>query len=317
MKNGLILVILIFVLNPSGTFAQNDLKNTDKISSDGFKVAEQILDTPNINPSQKLPIETPYAVPQKWGFIKNVPSDLWQMAKFPFRQKNWINLSVVAGSSALLVWQDQCLLNDAKELGKRLRINPDVQYKVAFKVGTTKILKLPRNVNTAFYQLGEGGTSMLMAGALFAYGKIKHDNRSIQTASDLAETFISMGVATQLVKRAFGRQSPFMSTQSGGRWLPFPSFSNYQKHTPQYDAFPSGHLATLMASVTVLTKNYPEKKWIKPVGYTLMTCTAFAMMNTDVHWAGDYPLALALGYISGKITTDRHKKKNMINHNLL
>jgi hypothetical protein len=33
------------------------------------------------------------------------------------------------------------------------------------------------------------------------------------------------------------------------------------------------------------------------------------MMNTEVHWAGDYPLALAIGYLSGKITTWRHKKQ--------
>jgi hypothetical protein len=38
----------------------------------------------------------------------------------------------------------------------------------------------------------------------------------------------------------------------------------------------------------------------------------FCHGNTDVHWVGDYPLALALGYISGKITVSRHKKK-MIN----
>ncbi len=259
MKNGIILMIFIFMLNSFYTYAQKDSLQTETLHSDSFKIAEQIVDTLAENNFKRLPFVGTYAVPQKWGFIKNVPMDLWQMAKDPFKKKNWLNLSIVAGSSALLIWQDQCLLNGAKEWGRKLHINPDVQYKVAFKVGTTKILKLPKNINTAFYQLGEGGTSMLMAGALLAYGKIKHDNRSIQTASDLAETFISMGVATQLVKRAFGRQSPFMSTQSGGRWLPFPSFSNYQKHTPQYDAFPSGHLATLMASVTVLTQNYPEK----------------------------------------------------------
>jgi hypothetical protein len=39
-----------------------------------------------------------------------------------------------------------------------------------------------------------------------------------------------------------------------------------------------------------------------------MTLSGFAMMNTDVHWAGDYPLAPALGYISAKITTARHQK---------
>jgi len=29
-----------------------------------------------------------------------------------------------------------------------------------------------------------------------------------------------------------------------------------------------------------------------------------------VHWAGDYPLALAIGYLNAKIITARHKKIN-------
>jgi hypothetical protein len=43
-----------------------------------------------------------------------------------------------------------------------------------------------------------------------------------------------------------------------------------------------------------------------------MALSAWAMMNTEVHWAGDYPLAIAIGYISGKITTMRHKRKPVI-----
>jgi hypothetical protein len=67
-----------------------------------------------------------------------------------------------------------------------------------------------------------------------------------------------------------------------------------------------------MATITVLRKNYPEKRWITPVGYSIMALSAWAMMNTEVHWAGDYPLAIAIGYISGKITTMRHKRKPVI-----
>ncbi|HEY1201925.1 MAG TPA: phosphatase PAP2 family protein, partial [Niastella sp.] len=158
------------------------------------------------------------------------------------------------------------------------------------------------------YQLGEGGTSMLVSGGLFIYGKINKDKRALQTASDIAETFITMGITTQVLKRISGRQSPFMRTQAGGAWHPFPSFKEYQQNTSNYDAFPSGHLATMMATVTVLTTNYPEKKWIAILGYSLIGLSGWAMINTEVHWIADYPLALALGYISGKITCLRHKK---------
>src|SRR6185369_7632344 len=116
------------------------------------------------------------------------------------------------------------------------------------------------------YQIGEGGSSMLLAGGIWIYGKFAKDYRAVATASDLAETFVTMGVTTQILKRISGRESPFVATVQGGRWKPFPSFADFQRNTPLYDAFPSGHLATLTATITVLCHNYPEKKWIKPVG---------------------------------------------------
>ncbi len=248
---------------------------------------------------------------EKPNLLKNfgkVPSNMWSLAKSPFQGKNWVGVSAIAVSTTLLVMKDQEILDWIRRASDRIDLRPETDYKIAVKVGDTKIIKVPQNLNSTLYQLGEGGTSMMLAGGLWIYGKIRNDWRAINTANDLAETFITMGLTTQILKRSTGRESPFMSTQPGGKWTAFPAFSEYQRNTSAYDAFPSGHLATMMATVTVLTSNYPEKKWIKPVGYTLIGMTAWAMMNTEVHWAGDYPLAIAIGYLSGKITTMRHRK---------
>lgn len=246
--------------------------------------------------------------PQKWGFITHVPADLLQIAKSPFQKNNLVGLAAVAVSTAILIPFDQQILDGVKRASEHIHLDAQTDYSVPVRIGDTKILKVPRNFNSALYELGEGGTSMLVAGGLFIYGKIGKDYRALQTASDITETFITMGITTQVLKRITGRQSPFMRTQPGGAWHPFPSFKEYQVNTSNYDAFPSGHLATMMATVTVLTTNYPEKKWIGILGYSLIGLTGWAMINTEVHWIGDYPLALALGYISGKITCLRHKK---------
>lgn len=250
-----------------------------------------------------------FAKPAMLNNISQVPSDMWQITKAPFRKKNLIGLSVVAATTAVFISKDQNIIKWVRRTSDGIGLHPETEYDIALKAGTTKVIKIPKNLNTGLYQLGEGGTSMMLAGGLWIYGKIKHDWRAINTANDLAETFITMGLTTQILKRVTGRESPFMATAAGGRWTAFPSFSAYQQNTSAYDAFPSGHLATLMATITVLSSNYPEKKWIKPVGYTLMLLSGWAMMNTEVHWAGDYPLAIAVGYLSGKITTWRHKKK--------
>ena len=69
--------------------------------------------------------------------------------------------------------------------------------------------------------------------------------------------------------------------------------------------FPSGHLATAMATITILAGNYPDNKYIKPVGYSLMGLLGYAMLNNGVHWISDYPLAIAIGYTCGKIVSSR------------
>lgn len=242
-------------------------------------------------------------------FVPDLPDDMWQIARSPFQKSNLKCLALVAASTAVLLPLDQLWMDNVRQISRNIGLSDASGYGVAWGIGEAKIIKYPRNLNSALYQLGEGGTSMFLAGGLWVYGKIKKDYRAIQTAGDLAETFIIMGVTTQVLKRISGRESPFVATAKGGVWRPLPSFRKYQENTPRYDAFPSGHLATMMATVTVLSSNYPEKKWIKPVGYSVIGLTAWAMMNTEVHWISDYPLALALGYLSGKISSVRHIKK--------
>jgi len=77
--------------------------------------------------------------------------------------------------------------------------------------------------------------------------------------------------------------------------------------------FPSGHLTTLMATITVLATNYPELKWIKPVGYSLMGILSFQMISTRVHWVSDYPIAILIGYAIGKSAANRRIVKRYNN----
>ncbi len=108
---------------------------------------------------------------------------------------------------------------------------------------------------------------------------------------------------TQGFKRVFGRESPHAKTKSRGAWHGFPGWNEYMENTSHYDAMPSGHVATLTSTVTVLAKNYPEVKWIQPVGYSLIGIMGIEMMNSGVHWASDYPLGFLIGYAVGSVVT--------------
>jgi prolyl-tRNA synthetase len=64
-----------------------------------------------------------------------------------------------------------------------------------------------------------------------------------------------------------------------------------------------------MATVTIIATNYPEYKWIKPVGYSAMGVLAFNMVSGKVHWASDYPIGIFIGYVMGKEIANRRITK--------
>jgi hypothetical protein len=115
------------------------------------------------------------------------------------------------------------------------------------------------------------------------------------------EAIASTGFVVQVLKHVTGRETPAKHTVPGGKWRFFPSPADYGRNVPKYDAWPTGHLATAMATVTVIADNYPEWKLARPIGYTLMAACGFAMLNNGVHWASDYPFGISLGYTMAKL----------------
>lgn len=251
--------------------------------------------------------------PKAFTFVTHVPKDLIQISKSPFQKANFKNLVIIIGTSTALVFADQKIYDGVRKFSDNIHLHPEEENKTIWSIKTgnkeTVLLKVPRNLNTGLYNIGQGFTTILIAAGFYVQGKISKNYTSLQTASDLTESFITLGMFTQLLKYVTGRENPGVSSMNGGAWHPFPSLSSFQNDKSRFDAFPSGHLSTLMAAVTILSNNYPKKKWIKPVGYTLVALSGFAMINNGVHWAGDYPLGIGLGYLTGNIITLRHKQK--------
>jgi hypothetical protein len=256
--------------------------------------------------------------PRPFQFIKNVPNDFYQLGKATVSKKNLPVLGAIIGSTALLVALDQPIIDGAQQFGRFINLDPAKKSKTAISVNfgsfEVDVLDLPQNLNSAIYFMGEGWPSILIAGGFYSYGLVANDYRALQTTSQMAEMFFTLAFTTQFIKRITGRESPWIamgedgSQKPGGAWRPFPAPSKYQDNVPHYDAFPSGHLATAMATVTILAGNYPDNKYIKPVGYTLMGLLGYSMLNNGVHWISDYPLAIAIGYTCGKIALSRGQK---------
>ena len=247
-----------------------------------------------------------YSRPGLFTFIQKAPGDLVDVAHETFRKENTGAFVWMAVGTGVLIVMDQTLVDKAHRLGTRLGISHTGYQKTFARVRvppTSKDLNFegPFDSGSALYFLGDGWTDVVMIGGFMGYGLVQSDNRALQTSSQIAESILTSGAVVQTLKHVTGRESPFTTDTPRGNWRFFPNQYEYARHVPSYDAFPSGHLAAMMAAVTVIANNYPEYTYVRPVGYSLMTVLSFQMLNNGVHWASDYPLGIWLGYAFGKM----------------
>jgi hypothetical protein len=242
--------------------------------------------------------------PPRFQFLRGVPGTLAASGRDVVRPQNRTKVLTTLATTGIFFAFDQQIYDGTVHAGRDLNISPH-HPEAALWLGSVKVFYVPTTVSSALYYLGDGWTTMMVAGSYFAVGEIRHDNRAVRTASEITESMFALGVVTQLVKHGTGRETPGNASMDRGRWRPFANLKEYAKYTPKYDAFPSGHLATAMATVTVIASNYPDNPWVKPIGYSLMGACAFSMMNDGVHWASDYPLALLIGGTVGKMAAER------------
>jgi hypothetical protein len=222
----------------------------------------------------------------KWyTFIQNLPRDWSQWAQTSFRSDKIGDWAVVAGLTTALFVTDDATYTPSKHL---------------FESSSPA-----RNLSNLAAEMGDGSTQFGVAGALAAYGLVFGDQRALRTGSQIVEVVLGAGAVVQLLKHVTGRESPFTRSSATGIWKFFPDQIQYSKHVPAYDAFPSGHICTSMATLTVIAENYPEVKWIRPVGYLFCAFIGVGMANNGIHWYSDYPLGMFLGYSFGMIATHK------------
>ncbi len=229
----------------------------------------------------QAPAEYP---PVRWyTFIVNIPRDWSQWAQTAFRQERIGDWALVTGLTTALFVTDDITYTPSKRL-----------FESSERAGYWS--------NFAA-EIGDGRTQFGLAGAFAAYGLLLGDQRALRTGSQIVEVVLGAGAVVQVLKHVTGRESPFTRSSPTGIWKFFPDQLQYHKHVPAYDAFPSGHICTSMATVTVIAENYPEVTWVRPVGYLFCAFIAVGMANNGIHWYSDYPLGIFLGYSFGMIAS--------------
>lgn len=250
-----------------------------------------------------------YKKPSLLEPLTTIPHNLSDFLHDSFRKENLGTWGVIAASTTLLYIYDQKISNEIKRFGRTIHVGNKDHTKEMVKVFGVSLFRGPTDAGSAAYFLGDGWVTLATTAGFLAVGNYCNDYRALQTSSQLISGLLTTGIVTQVLKRTTGRESPVAATKERGRWQPFPSWSKFQGHISAYDAFPSGHLATSIMAITVVAENYNDYSYIRPIGYTLASLLGLQMINNDVHWASDYPLGIAIGYMIGKTVSKNGRTK--------
>ena len=263
--------ILLITAVTARSFGQS----TEPVQKDSTSTAVEKKD------SSSVAFKPVYKMPKWYEMITNIPGDWSKYFTLTFREnKIPLYLTVAATTAATIATDDK--------VWQVIRKNHDAS-------------SFARKFDEFWTEVGDGRTQFGLAALFGAYGLISDDARAVRTASQIVQAVLASGTVVQVMKHVTGRQTPNTATSPTGKWVFFPNQIEYARHVSTYDAFPSGHVTTTVASLIVIAENYPEVWWIRPVGYVITGLVGWGMVGTGIHWYSDYPLALALGYTFGMI----------------
>jgi membrane-associated phospholipid phosphatase len=218
---------------------------------------------------------------------------------------------VMLGSTALLYQYDEQIYAEGQRVGRNLGLGNEDNTRTFVSGFGQELVRLPTDIGSAMYFIGDGWTHGLIAIGMGTYGHVSNNNYTYNTGLMIAHGMIVSTVYNQALKRSFGRESPNVKTSERGAWNLFPPFNEYNSRTGSYDAMPSGHVMTATLTWTILKERYPEyHSTLNPIGIGALTLLSFQMINNGVHWASDYPLGIAMGYVIGKASTKMMSSKD-------
>jgi hypothetical protein len=177
----------------------------------------------------------------------------------------------------------------------------DAKWLVPLAAGTTVLLFEDTKISHAFdgktsvqntaEKVGDiGGIATWgVPGAFLAFGKMKDNDRMVDTGERGLQAAIYSTIVMQVLKVATNRTRPYM----GGNG----SFFNGG------DSFPSGHSMEAWALATVIAREYPHKPLVKYGMYSFATAVSLSRIANQHHYASDVLVGSSIGYLIGRFVT--------------
>ena len=105
-----------------------------------------------------------YSKPKPFAFITHLPNDAAGIVSATFKKKAIKPLLLIGASTGLLLLADEPIANGVQQFSRNINLHPEENNLTlwAVKIGNkpTTILKAPKNLNTALYQVAAAPTTV-------------------------------------------------------------------------------------------------------------------------------------------------------------
>ena len=146
------------------------------------------------------------------------------------------------------------------------------------------------DASNAISQLGATYTVLGASGAIYAIGRVTHNDHLAETGRLGAEAIIDATLVSEAIKLATNRERPDEGNGTGGFWP-----HGTRSHS---DSFPSGHAIESWAFARVIASEYPNK--LTQVGvYTFATAISISRVTSRRHFPSDALVGSVFGYLIG------------------
>ncbi len=233
--------------------------------------------------------------------FKKVPSTSLSAIESSFSKAAIPGWGLMLGATAITYHYDEKLYSYSQQKGRDWGIGNEDNTSPLLQAYGHELVRVPTDTGSFLYFLGDGWMHFAIAGSMVGASYASGSTYDFNTGIMIAHGMVVSTIFNQALKRSFGRESPEVKTSERGSWNLFPSFNDYNTKTASYDGMPSGHVMTATLTFTILAERYSQyQTQIYTVGGVWISALAFQMMNNGVHWASDYPLGIAMGWVFGK-----------------
>ncbi len=143
------------------------------------------------------------------------------------------------------------------------------------------------------HSLRDAAPLLALTASTYAIGRLRHDDGTARIGVDMAEATVLGVLSATVIKVAVGRDRP-NETPTRSAWR------------EGGDSFPSGHVTAAFAAAQVFAAQMPRGQWgWRVLAYGLAGATAYARLDSNVHWLSDTVAGAALGIATGRFVSGR------------